>query len=226
MEQEKNKNMIILLLIGLVIILAVLCALLATDTLSLKSSKKSNNQANSIDNVSDQLKDNNNVNNTTDDSTDSQETNTTNCNCTSYVSQNYGCGINEVDFSKLSEISKGDYNYIKGVYNNKYSLNILSDGKIIINFNNYISNVSNAKDIILFGENSELVYILTSDGNVFKYELSNIENNNYEATKLDDYSNIKNITTYMTRRAHAGGCNYVVLINNDDKYYKLDSVCH
>ncbi len=226
MEQEKSNNGVTILLVVLVAVLAVLCVLLATGTISFKSSKENNNQANSSDNTSDQLNENNIVNNNTDDNTDSQETMDTNCNCTSYVSQSSGCGVNDIDFSKLSEISKGDYNYIKGVYNNTYSLNILSDGKVIINFNNYISNISNAKDIILFGDSSETVYILTIDGNIFKYELSNIKNNNFEAIKLNDYNNIKNMTTYMTRKKNAGGCNYLVLIDNDDKYYKLDSVCH
>ena len=44
MEQEKNKNGVIILLVVLVIILAVLCVLFATGTISFKSNELNNNQ--------------------------------------------------------------------------------------------------------------------------------------------------------------------------------------
>ena len=48
MEQEKNKNGLIILLAVLVVILAVLCVLFATGTISLKSNETGNNQSNGV----------------------------------------------------------------------------------------------------------------------------------------------------------------------------------
>lgn len=133
---------------------------------------------------------------------------------------------NSIDFDELSKISKSDYNFVNGAYNNNHSINVLSSGRVIVDFENNISNISNAKDLILFsGPGEEMVYILTMDGYIYKYELSNADNNNYEATKVNEHSNIKHMLRYKTRKAHAGGCDFVVLIDNNDKYYSLDSYC-
>ena len=45
MEQKKNKNGVIALLVVLVVILAVLCVLFATDTINFKTNKSNNNQS-------------------------------------------------------------------------------------------------------------------------------------------------------------------------------------
>lgn len=65
MEQEKNKNGVIIFLVALVVILAVLCVLFATGTISLKANEvtnRSNNQpkenANTGDNSTDSLNSN------------------------------------------------------------------------------------------------------------------------------------------------------------------------
>ena len=44
MEQEKNKNRVIALLVIIIVILAVLCTLFATETISLRSNTSNNNQ--------------------------------------------------------------------------------------------------------------------------------------------------------------------------------------
>ena len=31
---------------------------------------------------------------------------------------------------------------------------------------------------------------------------------------------------YKTRKNNAGGCDYIILIDNNDEYYELDSSCH
>lgn len=133
----------------------------------------------------------------------------------------------DIDYSKLSEYGKSDYNYINSVYNGDYSFKLLIDGRININFENYISNISNAKDFILFSPPSpdSTLYILTSNGDIYKYETSDYKSNNYSATKVDKYSNIKQIITYQTRKQNAGGCDYLIAIDKSNKYYEINSFC-
>ena len=136
---------------------------------------------------------------------------------------------NEVlDVSKLREISSADYNIIKDEYNSNYSFKLDINGKVNINFDREIENIDNAKDIIFFkaDDANTPLYILTSDGEVYKYSTSDYENGKYSATKASEYSNIKRMLTYETRRKNAGGCDYIVLVDKDDNYYTLDSVCH
>lgn len=156
------------------------------------------------------------LNTTTDNQNTSNENNANN--------SNNGFTIN-VD--ELNKFGKSDYNIIKDAYNSDYSFKLLTDGRININFENYISNISNAKDIKLFSSSSldSTLYILTSNGDIYKYETSNYKSNNYSATKIDKYSNIKQMITYQTRKEFAGGCDYIILIDNNGKYYELDSFC-
>ena len=132
-----------------------------------------------------------------------------------------------LDYDELAKIGSSDYNYVYGDYNSEHSVNILANGKVLLDFNKHISNISSAKDLILFsgpGVDS-MVYILTTEGDVYQYALSNISAKKFSATKLDEYSNIQRIVRYKTRKANAGGCDYVVLIDNKGKYYSLDSFC-
>ena len=70
------------------------------------------------------------------------------------------------------------------------------------------------------------LYVLTKDGYLYKYETSEYENGSYNATKLDEYSNIKKIITYQKRSTEAkGGCDYIFVVDNNGKHYELDSFC-
>lgn len=137
--------------------------------------------------------------------------------------------LNEIIVSEeeLNKFGKSDYNIIKSETIGSTSVNLDINGKININFTNSISNLSNVKDIILFNRAvpSSILYILTNDGNIFSYDISNIETNNYNATKINEYSDINKIIIYRTRKANAGGCDYIILIDNNGEYYKLDSSC-
>jgi len=133
----------------------------------------------------------------------------------------------EIDEDELGKLGKDDYNFVKDVNIGDYSFKLEVNGKININFENYISNISDAKDIILYNSPSleSILYILTDNGDIYQYNTSYYESGNYDATKIDEYSNIKYMITYQTRKANAGGCNYIILIDNNDKYYKLNSFC-
>ena len=127
----------------------------------------------------------------------------------------------------MFEISKSDYNFLKQEGTTDYTFNLSIDGKININFENEITNISNAKDIMLFVTPSTdyNLYILTTNGDIYKYNTSSYKSKDYNAIKVNGYSNIERMITYNTRKAHAGGCDYIVLIDNNNKYYKLDSSC-
>ena len=132
-----------------------------------------------------------------------------------------------INYDELAKISKSDYNFVRGDADSNYSVNVLASGKVIINFEHYIANISNAKDLVVFsgpGADS-IVYILTADGNIYKYNLADVASKKFGVAKVSGYSNIKRILRYKTRKVNAGGCDYVVLIDEDGKYYKLDSYC-
>ena len=130
-------------------------------------------------------------------------------------------------YDELTKISNLDYNFIKNEYNSDYSVGLSIDGTININFENNISNISNAKDIVLFSSPAPkpTLYIVLTTGEVYKYDFTNYESKNYNATKINEYSNIEKIFTYRTRKANAGGCDIVILVDKDNKYYNLDSSC-
>lgn len=163
----------------------------------------------------DKCVDNNNLDNVTENN---QENNSNN----DVQTNEYDLKIN---IDKLYKIKKSDYNFIKREYIDDKSFNLTTEGKVNISFNNYISNISNAKDIMLYRSHvMSNLYILTEDGNLYKYDTSNTSNN-YSATKVDEYSNIVKIINYHTNKANAGGCSYLVAIDNNDNYYNVESSC-
>lgn len=68
-------------------------------------------------------------------------------------------------------------------------------------------------------------YILTYNGDVYKYDTSEYENGNYKAIKV--ISNIKQIVLYKKRSNNdsKGGCDYIIGIDNNNSKYILNSVC-
>ena len=57
-------------------------------------------------------------------------------------------------------------------------------------------------------------------------ELDLVESNNYNATKINGYNNIKQIITYKKRSAEGkGGCDYIIIVDTNNNHYELDSSC-
>lgn len=229
MENEKSKNngLLILVIVLFVLVLGLGGYIVYDKVLSSNStqpiiddnnSAKSNQQNNVVDNSDEQ---NNAVDNSDEQNSDvinsNEQNNTVSCNCPTT-----NCNLS-LDFDKLAKIHKADYNFVN--YDNGFV--VLSNGKVLVDFENYISNISNAKDVIVFygprtGNNA---YILTADGYIYKYDVSNASKNIFDATKINEYSNIKQMVRYGIRGVNAGGCNFVVLIDNNDNYYPLDAYC-
>lgn len=207
------KKITLVVLIVANLILLTLVVLMASGTINFKFNL--NSQQITKEN-------NNNINN---NKNESQEDKTTNDNPTN---NNISNNEFEVNIEELNKFGSLTYNILKQEFDMKYSLNLFVDGKVNISFEKDIDNISNAKDINLFSTPSpsnSILYILTIDGYIYKYDLSNYELGNYSATKIEEYNNIKKMITYRTRQANAGGCDYIILIDNNRKYYKLDSSC-
>lgn len=127
-----------------------------------------------------------------------------------------------MDLSKLDDYKDfdGTYASMKNIVYNDYEtdkiykLNMGFDGKVYVgNFGNkkYITNVENVIDIVSFnngigGIEVQQCYILTSSGEVYVYNITDLVNEKYEATKMDDLSNVDrliNFTVGATRNASA-----------------------
>lgn len=132
-----------------------------------------------------------------------------------------------LNIEELNKYRKGDINIIKTEYTPNYSFNLDINGRININFLDYISNISDAKDIIIFSSPSpdEILYILTKSGDVYKFNTSNIDSGNLMATKVEEYNDIERIISYKTRKGNSGGCDYILVIDKNGKYNELDSYC-
>lgn len=134
---------------------------------------------------------------------------------------------NDINYEELAKIADGDYKFVNRDYDNANSVMVLSNGKVFVNFDYYIKNITNAKDVILFSgpTDSSMLYILTLDGNVYKYNLDDANNKKFDATKIDKYTDIKQILRYETRKGNAGGCDHVILVDKNNKYHSIDSYC-
>ena len=205
MDNQKNNKGVIVLLIVIIVMLSALCILLATGTISFKSDNIDNNETNQNINV--EMEDEEN-----DEENDEGKIDISNAS---------------IYKNEITKFGKSDYNIIKEVYNTEYSFKLDVDGRININFENYLSNISNAKDLLLFSSTAphSILYILTTDGNVYKYETSSYGTKNYNATKIEQYNNIVQMINYKTRKSNAGGCDYIILVDENGNHFELDSVC-
>ena len=127
-----------------------------------------------------------------------------------------------LDAKKLAEIKDADYKAIKveSTHMNSYALTV--DGKVVIDFDREITNVTDPTDIVLFGDN---LYILTKAGDVYKYFTGVTKKATLDATKVDTVKDVKKLVDYTVRKKNAGGCNYVVAIDKDDKYTQIEEFC-
>ena len=224
---KKNNNLIKVLMGVIILILGCLCVLFATGIVSINSF----NTKNSISN-----KEKNNSNNNEKNSSDSEqnenivEKNTTaNNDNTKYNS----VGVDNDTFSQ--KIGDSNLGFIKmmTIDNNGTSLfiGLTVSGKVMVDYDKEISNVSNVSDIVTFSDSdgpgvddSTTLYILDSDGYLYSYTTKNYNAGILKADKLEKYSNVKKIFTYSTRSKNTGGCDKLIIDSNND-YIELKSFC-
>ena len=134
------------------------------------------------------------------------------CNCST-------TNEDTIDVSKLEEIGKGDFNIIKSARTKYFVVNLLSNGKVMFDVDRELTNINNAIDIAY--DTEENLYILTKDGSIYKYFGGISRESSLEATKLNDYKDIKKIVEYSTRGKASGGCDYIITIDKNNNYIKL-----
>ena len=134
------------------------------------------------------------------------------------------CKDNEitVNADELAKIKSGDFNIIKSFSVNNMAIVLLTNGKVNIDLDRELTNINNATDIELL--NNDL-YILTKDGNVYKYYLGVTKEATLEATKVDGFKDIKKMVSYATRAKNAGACDYIVAIDKDNNYKTIADFC-
>ena len=133
----------------------------------------------------------------------------------------------EIDTKKLYSIGEGEFTFIKRIYYGDNSFGITPDGRVLIGFDNYINGVNKAKDIIIFDNilKGTTLYILDYNGQLYQYDLKNIEANIFEVEKNEKYNNVRRIFEYQTLKKNAGGCMRLIIIDNNNNYQEIDSNC-
>lgn len=216
---KRTNNLIILLMGVIILILGCLCVLFVTGIVSISSF----NVRNFIS-----TKENSSSDNTKDEEIESEKSNS-NSEKVKYNS----VGIDNDIFSQ--KVGDSNLGFIKmlTIDNNGESLfiGLTVSGKVMVDFDKEISNVSNVSDIITFSDSdgpgvddSTTLYILDSDGYLYSYTTKNYNAGILEADKLEKYSNVKKIFTYSTRGKNTGGCDKLIIDSNND-YIEFKSFC-
>lgn len=213
MEKEKSNKKVIALLIIIIVILLVLCILFATETISFKSNQPNNENNKPGENITDNIDDNNTtVENTT---------------------QKYFYNVEELNVKTLSEYSnfsdisentniveKIDFGY------DEYEATLDLSGNVNIirhsetEETNTKLNISGVIDIIHFSvpsvETEQLLYLLTDNGDVYYYKIKNVEENNYNVTKVENVSDVKKIFISNSSKENAGSSWALFAITNNN----------
>lgn len=109
----------------------------------------------------------------------------------------------------------------------KYVITLSNDGKVAIKKGDNepieISNISNAKNIDFCNYVNVTLYILLNNGDVYEYELNDLDENQYNATKIEG---IKNATKFVKLNwadcTECGGNINIGVIDNNNKYIELE----
>ena len=214
MEQKINDKKTNTILV-IIIILFLLIILLSTGVINFKSDKYDNYESN-----------NEITNNNDNKQNEENEENTDNTEENEEKGNNNNTEVNEVE--DLSEYWLVNDDVLTQETTTDLTFKITDNGKISINNSKSIDNIINAKSIKLFSPPApySILYIITKDGNLYKYETSEYEKGNYTAKKMDNYNNVKKILTYQKRSTEPkGGCDYIFVTDNKGKHYELDSFC-
>lgn len=181
------------------------------------------------DNVSDKINNNDNV---VDNSSSNVNNNVESDNIDDSVYEdidvydNYEISLFEKDNSDSHTIWNVGNEILLEVSGSNLNFKISSDGKVTINNNKIIKNISNAVSLRVISPPTSysLIYILTKNGVVYKYNTSYYDDANYNAVKVID--NIKQLLLYEKRSTISrGGCDYIIGIDNNNKEYVLNSFC-
>ena len=156
----------------------------------------------------------------------------------SFMFNNIGNSNNKMlDLSNLSEYKSfdGTYAAIEKFYYTEdsgrtWTLSLGMDGKVFsgnYSTRQYISNVSDIIDMASFNSSigeieNEVCYMLTKDGLVYKYNIIDLLDGQYEAVLLEDISNVnKLVEFYYAPDENSGSVWGVMAILNDGSNIRL-----
>ena len=214
MENQKNNKGVIVFLTILVIVLTVLCVLFATGTIDLSNKVKTNDTSNNS-NQETTIKYFYNVK-------DLKVKALPEYQVFADISKNTNV-VEKVDFG-LEKDCAAFLDLSGNVTVQKYSKSANDkgiSGKL---------NVTGVIDVVQFNipamEADQLLYLLTDNGNVYYYRIGDIEKNSFNATKVENVSNVKKIFISNYSKANAGGswALFAITGNNDCVMIKGESV--
>ena len=92
---------------------------------------------------------------------------------------------------------------------------------------NGVLNVENVIDILIFErpafDSEQYLYLLTDSGDVYSYKFGESDNNNYNATKVDNVSNVKKMFISKFNKQNAGGSWALFVINGNNESIMIDA---
>ena len=218
MKSEKRKQFIVGLLVGIIIMILLVSVLVVTDVIRFTNKIDNENQI--------QESANSNLNNVTnqDDSVQNNES----------EQENSIEGKFQLDIDKLSKYKNydGTYGYFKTIYmelNNEpgYKALLTIDGNVKVCYIDNcqtIYNHSNVIDIVQldYSEGNIDLFILSNDGQVYKYSLANYNNNNFEVTKLENINQVEKIIEYNYCPKSNAGCSWgLIAITEHGEYIEI-----
>ena len=234
MENQKNNKGVIALLIVIIVILSALCVLFATGTISFKSNDVANNETN------ENINDDNNVEN-------NDENNSIINDTKEETTDKYFYDVKDLNVKALPEYQVfGDISKNKNVvetvdfgFEKDYSAYLDLSGNVTVQKYSKSENekgitgnlnVNGIIDVVHFSvpatEAEQLLYLLTDNGDVYYYRIGDIENNSFNATKVESVSNVKKIFISNFSKANAGGswALFAITSGNDCIMIKGESV--
>lgn len=213
MEKNNNKGVVALLIV-IIAILVALCILFATDTISFNSNTTNDNK---------QISENKEIN---DNNVTNSSTNTQNEEITYFynVSDLNVKALN--NYSIFSDITNNS-NVVESIQEGtKYYADLYLTGQV--NIRTYKNdkwikgnlNITNVIDIIEFSvpaeESEQLLYLLTDKGDVYSYKFGEVDNNNFNANKVENVSNVKKLFISHFSKENAGGSWALFAITNNN----------
>lgn len=137
------------------------------------------------------------------------------------------------DYSLFTDLSNYSNTVESFMVGKGYYASLDLNGKVTIvkygdeNSTNGVLNVENVIDILLFErpafDSEQYLYLLTDSGDVYSYKFGESDNNNYNATKVDNVSNVKKMFISRYNKQNAGGSWALFVINGNNESIMIDA---
>jgi len=214
----KKNNIKFFVFIIIIVILSVLCVLFATDIIKLSNNYK-DEDINEVDN---------NVIDETDNKMEDSLIDIDNLKTNiSDLSQAYVKEIKINDTTNELGYEARDF-YVKLKLDGKVSLSTMFHGDNYSKNSEKDLNINNVIDIVEFSvadvARKQMVYFLTSSGDVYYYTVGDSINGDYEVKKVNEVSKVKKIFLYnYPAQPNTGGTWAIFAINENNECIELNN---